>query len=118
MKTHDRLGIFYAEARHNWRAFAYVMQVHEKHYIKRAGVAGIRARAHYFYNSRVIIRGYLSRRKHMSLEFIKEQLSDFISSTEPEVMAIQGEWGIGKTYTWNTFLKDNKDKVAFNRYSY
>ncbi|HCT5918862.1 TPA: hypothetical protein OT220_004829, partial [Klebsiella pneumoniae] len=47
----------------------------------------------------------------MSLEFIKEQLSDFISSTEPEVMAIQGEWGIGKTYTWNTFLKDNKDKV-------
>ncbi|XCN84571.1 P-loop NTPase fold protein [Klebsiella pneumoniae] len=54
----------------------------------------------------------------MSLEFIKEQLSDFISSTEPEVMAIQGEWGIGKTYTWNTFLKDNKDKVAFNRYSY
>ncbi|AYL52870.1 MULTISPECIES: hypothetical protein [Citrobacter] len=44
MKTHDRLGIFYAEARHNWRAFAYVMQVHEKHYIKRAGVAGIRAR--------------------------------------------------------------------------
>lgn len=26
--------------------------------------------------------------------------------------------GIGKTYTWNTFLKDNKDKVAFNRYSY
>ncbi|HIB8570988.1 TPA: P-loop NTPase fold protein, partial [Klebsiella pneumoniae] len=94
------------------------MQVHENHYTKRAGVAGIRARAHYFYNSRVIIQGYLSRRKHMSLEFIKEQLSDFISSTEPEVMAIQGEWGIGKTYTWNTFLKDNKDKVAFNRYSY
>ncbi len=30
----------------------------------------------------------------MSLEFIKEQLSDFISSTEPEVMAIQGEWGM------------------------
>ncbi|WP_438778991.1 hypothetical protein, partial [Escherichia coli] len=30
-------------------------------------------------------------------------------------MAIQGEWGIGKTYTWNTFLKENKNKIAFNR---
>lgn len=54
----------------------------------------------------------------MSLEFVKEQLSDFISSKEPEVMAIQGEWGIGKTYTWNTFLKDNKASILFNRYSY
>ncbi|EHL9382961.1 hypothetical protein ACK2NO_001447 [Salmonella enterica subsp. enterica serovar Montevideo] len=45
MKSHDRLRIVFAEARQNWRAFAYVMQVHENHYIKRAGVAGIRARA-------------------------------------------------------------------------
>ncbi|WP_172313238.1 hypothetical protein [Citrobacter sp. A316] len=45
MKTHDRLRIVYAEARQNWRAFACFMQVHENHYIKRAGVAGIRARA-------------------------------------------------------------------------
>ncbi|HFM1320031.1 TPA: hypothetical protein ACG6J1_002580 [Escherichia coli] len=45
MKSHDRLRIVFAEARQNWRAFAYVMQVHENHYTKRAGVAGIRARA-------------------------------------------------------------------------
>ncbi|ECY1126732.1 hypothetical protein F6538_09525 [Salmonella enterica] len=45
MKTHDRLRIVYAEARQNWRVFACLMQVHENHYIKRAGVAGIRARA-------------------------------------------------------------------------
>ncbi|EAM7391952.1 hypothetical protein F2L01_21350 [Salmonella enterica] len=45
MKSHDRLRIVFAEARQNWRAFAYVMQVYENHYIKRAGVAGIRARA-------------------------------------------------------------------------
>ncbi|HHO9698588.1 TPA: hypothetical protein ACRZGO_001229 [Citrobacter braakii] len=45
MKTHDRLRIVYAEARQNWRAFACLMQVHENHDIKRAGVAGIRARA-------------------------------------------------------------------------
>ncbi|KLF10791.1 hypothetical protein YA28_24740 [Klebsiella aerogenes] len=45
MKSHDRLRIVFAEARQNWRAFAYVMQVHENHYTKWAGVAGIRARA-------------------------------------------------------------------------
>ncbi|MPQ54020.1 hypothetical protein GBC03_10450 [Citrobacter telavivensis] len=45
MKMHDRLKLFFIEACQNWRAFAYVMQVHENHYIKRAGVAGIRARA-------------------------------------------------------------------------
>ncbi|EOV9576550.1 hypothetical protein ACN5LO_000712 [Cronobacter sakazakii] len=37
--------IVLAEARQEWRAFAYVMQAHENCYIKRAGVAGIRARA-------------------------------------------------------------------------
>jgi hypothetical protein len=47
MNPHDRLRIVLAEARQEWRAFAYVMQVHENHYIKRAGVAGIRARAVY-----------------------------------------------------------------------
>ncbi|EFB2468639.1 hypothetical protein FEG80_24045 [Escherichia coli] len=47
MNPHDRLRIVLAEARQEWRAFAYVMQVHENHCIKRAGVAGIRARAKY-----------------------------------------------------------------------
>ncbi|MFW5364650.1 hypothetical protein ACOAKA_04195 [Escherichia coli] len=45
MNPHDRLRIVLAEARQFWRAFPYVMQVHENHCIKRAGVAGIRARA-------------------------------------------------------------------------
>ncbi len=45
MRSHDRLRIVFAEARQNWWAFAYVMHLHEKHYTKWAGVAGIRARA-------------------------------------------------------------------------
>ncbi|WP_071823327.1 hypothetical protein [Cronobacter sakazakii] len=44
MNPHDRLRIVFAEARQEWRAFAYVMHVHENHYTKRAGVAGLRAR--------------------------------------------------------------------------
>ena len=45
MKSHDRLRIVFAEAPQNWRAFAYVMQMHENHCIKRAGVAGKALRA-------------------------------------------------------------------------
>ncbi|ERM11011.1 hypothetical protein L584_00555 [Pantoea agglomerans Tx10] len=45
MKSHDPKRIVYAPARQYWRAFVYVMQVHENHCIKRAGVAGLRARA-------------------------------------------------------------------------
>lgn len=44
MNPHDRVRIVFAEACQEWRAFAYVMQVHENHYTKRAGVAGLRAR--------------------------------------------------------------------------
>ncbi|HCB0678674.1 TPA: hypothetical protein MYM12_001615 [Klebsiella pneumoniae] len=45
MNLHDRLKIVLAPARQFWRAFSYLMQVHENYYTKRAGVAGIRARA-------------------------------------------------------------------------
>lgn len=45
MNLHDRLRIVLAKVLQEWRAFAYVMQAHENQYIKRAGVAGIRARA-------------------------------------------------------------------------
>lgn len=47
MNPHDRLRIVLDEARQEWRAFAYVMQAHENHSVKRAGVAGLRARAQY-----------------------------------------------------------------------
>ena len=40
----DRKRIVFAQSRQFWRAFTYVMQVHENHYTKRAGVAGLRAR--------------------------------------------------------------------------
>ncbi|ROS31951.1 hypothetical protein EDF79_0142 [Raoultella terrigena] len=45
MNPHDRYRIVLAPARQYWRAFSFLMQVHENHYTKRAGVAGIRARA-------------------------------------------------------------------------
>jgi len=45
MNSHDPKRIVYPLARQYWWAFFYVMQVHENHHIKRAGVAGLRARA-------------------------------------------------------------------------
>ncbi|HAS1745541.1 hypothetical protein ASV31_05795 [Enterobacter hormaechei subsp. hoffmannii] len=44
MKSHDLSRIVFAQAPHNWRAFPLFMLMHENYYIKRAGVAGIRAR--------------------------------------------------------------------------
>ncbi|KAB7492492.1 hypothetical protein CDA56_22980 [Klebsiella michiganensis] len=45
MDSHDPKRIALGRGRQNWRAFRPVMHLHENHYTKRAGVAGIRARA-------------------------------------------------------------------------
>lgn len=56
----------------------------------------------------------------MSIEVIKDQIFQFLSSDEPEVMAIKGEWGVGKTFSWKKFLKDasSENKIILDRYSY
>ena len=56
----------------------------------------------------------------MSIEAIREQIFQFLSSDEPEVMAIKGEWGVGKTYSWKKFLKEASDqnKISLNHYYY
>ncbi|MBD2799519.1 hypothetical protein ID854_03335 [Xenorhabdus sp. M] len=56
----------------------------------------------------------------MSIGIIKDQIFTFLSSDEPEVMAIKGEWGIGKTFSWKKFLTEAKseNKIALEHYSY
>ncbi|MFQ2482312.1 hypothetical protein ACK31T_19105 [Aeromonas caviae] len=56
----------------------------------------------------------------MSIEVIKDQIFNFLSSEQPEVMAIKGEWGIGKTFSWKQFLEEanSKGKIKSERYSY
>jgi len=56
----------------------------------------------------------------MSVEVIKDQIFHFLSSDEPEVMAIKGEWGVGKTFSWKKFLKEasSDNKIKLERYSY
>jgi hypothetical protein len=56
----------------------------------------------------------------MSIEVIKSQIDKFLSNETPEVMAIKGSWGIGKTYSWNKFLKEaqNSRRIKLEKYSY
>lgn len=56
----------------------------------------------------------------MSIEVIKSQIDKFLSNETPEVMAIKGSWGIGKTYSWNKFLLEAKEnsRITLKKYSY
>ena len=56
--------------------------------------------------------------KSTALANLKEEVKRYLTSSEAEVLAIRGKWGIGKTFTWKKLLNENKNNVAFNKYSY
>ena len=55
-----------------------------------------------------------------SLKIIEEQINRFLENETPEVIAIRGAWGTGKTYAWNMYLRNAQSnaKVALDKYSY
>ena len=56
----------------------------------------------------------------MSIAVIKHQIEKFLVNDAPEVMAIKGAWGTGKTYSWRKFLEESKaqKKITLGKYSY
>lgn len=56
----------------------------------------------------------------MSLQVIQTQVKEFLKSTTPEVIAISGAWGVGKTYTWEKLLKQAKEEncIVSDKYAY
>ncbi|MCK5913275.1 MAG: hypothetical protein KAG12_05315 [Desulfuromusa sp.] len=56
----------------------------------------------------------------MSIDVIENQIGRFLASESPEVMAIKGAWGVGKTYAWNKYLGNakNQSKIVLKKYSY
>lgn len=54
----------------------------------------------------------------MSIKVLKNQIEKFLSTDTPEVMAIKGAWGVGKTYSWNKFLVEAQNKIRLDKYSY
>lgn len=55
-----------------------------------------------------------------STAIVRAEIKRFLKSPEPEVIAITGEWGVGKTYTWHTELNDARynNQYGLDRYSY
>lgn len=54
----------------------------------------------------------------MSTELVKEQIRRFLSTDTPEVLAIKGDWGVGKTYCWDKHIEEFKNDSALKSYSY
>lgn len=56
----------------------------------------------------------------MSITVIERQIERFLASEVPEVLAIKGSWGVGKTYAWNAWLHSvkNQRRIALHHYSY
>ncbi|WP_233008359.1 P-loop NTPase fold protein [Rheinheimera faecalis] len=54
----------------------------------------------------------------MSTELVKQQIKAFLSTSAPEVLAIKGDWGVGKTHCWDKCIEEFKDQCALTSYSY
>ena len=55
----------------------------------------------------------------MSVEKTENVIKDFLQNTAPEVLAIKGSWGVGKTFFWKKLINDiDKGKCSFEQYAY
>lgn len=56
----------------------------------------------------------------MTIETLKKNIFKYLSTDVPEVLAIKGAWGIGKTYFWKQMLHqaNKNNQLKLNRYSY
>lgn len=56
----------------------------------------------------------------MSTDTVKKVIKEFLTTDTPEVLAIKGKWGTGKTHTWESVLNEinNDNKLSLETYSY
>ncbi|WP_051370840.1 hypothetical protein [Mesorhizobium loti] len=57
----------------------------------------------------------------MSTILVRQKIAEFLKSSDPSVLCIRGNWGTGKTYTWDDELKKAaklKDGIALEKYAY
>lgn len=45
-------------------------------------------------------------------------MNRFLADEKPGILAIKGEWGVGKTYSWNRYIKNYEPKRGQNAYAY
>lgn len=57
----------------------------------------------------------------MSTALVREQISAFLASPDPSVLCIRGNWGTGKTYTWQAVLQvaaAKSETLTTDKYAY
>jgi hypothetical protein len=54
----------------------------------------------------------------MSVATVKPVVVRFLTSETPEVLALKGAWGVGKTFAWKRLVQEKKDEIALPRYCY
>lgn len=56
----------------------------------------------------------------MSTEIVRAEIARFLRSPLPEVLCISGQWGVGKTFAWQKFLREAEaaGDLAVSRYAY
>ncbi len=54
----------------------------------------------------------------MSMATVETVIKQFLSSNANKVLVLNGPWGVGKTYTWNKLVQENKLKIRKNSYCY
>lgn len=53
-----------------------------------------------------------------SMQTVTEDIQRFLRSTDAEVLCITGDWGVGKTFTWNKLLREAADSGELSRKKY
>ena len=56
----------------------------------------------------------------MSYAIVRAEIERFLRSPSPEVLCISGRWGVGKTYSWQTFLREEETagRLSVDRHAY
>jgi Cdc6-like AAA superfamily ATPase len=55
-----------------------------------------------------------------SMEVTRAEIARFLDGSEPGVLCVTGEWGVGKTFLWRSVLDDLRAAkgLSLTRYSY
>jgi hypothetical protein len=54
----------------------------------------------------------------MTVATAKAVAARFLTSDQPEVLALKGAWGVGKTYAWNKTVLECRDDIKLPNYCY
>ena len=56
----------------------------------------------------------------MSYAIVRAEIERFLRSPSPEVLCISGRWGVGKTYSWQTLLREEETagRLGVDRHAY